>query len=129
MVFRGVRLVGVIDFGDFVIGDPDNDFLCLLDSSEDDFGKEFGRKVLTYYGHKTPLLAERKAGIQDAYWPIQQILYGYERQDAQLLHSGICHLPKLFESMAAFTLNTWRAFLCNCPSHVDTSVKIRDTPF
>lgn len=46
LIFRSNRLYGVIDFGDSVIGDPDNDFLYLLDSSKDDFGKESGRKVL-----------------------------------------------------------------------------------
>lgn len=88
MVFRNNRLYGVIDFGDFAIGDPDNDFLCILDCSTDDFGKEFGRRVLSFYGHKTPELAERKAEINDAYWPIQQILLGNDRNDRRLMLSG-----------------------------------------
>lgn len=60
MMFRGNRLYGVVDVGDFVVGDPDNDFLCLLDCSTDDFGKEFGRKVLYYYGHSSPELVEKR---------------------------------------------------------------------
>lgn len=88
MVFRGNRLYGVIDFGDACIGDPDNDFLCLLDCSTDDFGKNFGRKVLRHYGHPYPDLAERKAEINDAYWPIQQILLGEQREDEQLIQNG-----------------------------------------
>jgi len=92
MVFNNNRLVGVIDFGDFLIGDPDNDFLCLLDSSTDDFGKEFGRKVLKFYGHPQPLLAEKKAEINDSYWPIQQIILGYERNDSEMLKMGIQEL-------------------------------------
>lgn len=95
MVFRNNGLVGVIDFGDFVIGDPDNDFLCLLDRSEDDFGKEFGRKVLRYYGHKNPDLAEKKANIHDSYWPIQQILLGGSRKDNWLMDKGLRELPEI----------------------------------
>lgn len=95
LVFRNNRLYGVIDFGDFAIGDPDNDFLCLLDCSTDDFGKEFGRKVLYYYGHDAPEIAEKKAEINDAYWPIQQIILGDERQDGQLLAKGIDQLSDL----------------------------------
>lgn len=89
MIFNNKRLVGVIDFGDFLVGDPDNDFLCLLDNSTDDFGKEFGRKVLKFYGHSNPLLAEKKAEINDSYWPIQQILLGYKRNDSEMLKTGI----------------------------------------
>lgn len=92
MVFNNSRLVGVIDFGDFLVGDPDNDFLCLLDSSTDDFGKEFGRKVLKFYGHPQPLLAEKKAEINDSYWPIQQIILGDERDDSEMLKMGIKEL-------------------------------------
>lgn len=92
MVFNNNRLVGVIDFGDFLIGDPDNDFLCLLDNSTDDFGKEFGRKVLKFYGHPQPQLAEKKAEINDSYWPIQQIILGDERDDSEMLKMGIKEL-------------------------------------
>lgn len=89
MIYRNNRLAGVIDFGDAAIGDPDNDFLCLLDNSTDDFGKDFGRRVLRYYGHPHPEIAERKAEINDAYWPIQQILLGCSRKEAQLFHEGL----------------------------------------
>lgn len=89
MLYQKNRLTGVIDFGDAVIGDPDNDFLCLLDNSTDDFGKDFGRRVLRYYGHPHPELAERKAEINDAYWPVQQILLGHSRKEAQLFEEGI----------------------------------------
>lgn len=92
MIFRENRLVGVIDFGDFIIGDPDNDFLCLLDRSEDDFGKDFGRRVLRYYQHKNPKIAERKAELNDAYWAIDQIIYGYERGDRKMLSKGVAEL-------------------------------------
>lgn len=88
MIFRSNRLYGVIDFGDALVGDPDNDFLCLLDCSMDDFGKDFGRKVLRHYGHPHPDLAERKAEINDAYWPIQQILLGIQRQEPELFQNG-----------------------------------------
>lgn len=95
MIFRNNRLYGVIDFGDYIVGDPDNDFLCLLDNSTDDFGKDFGRRVLRYYQHKNPELAERKAEINDAHWAIDQIIYGYEREDRKMLLKGVSELcPK-----------------------------------
>ncbi len=43
----------------------------------------------TYYGHPHPELAERKAEINDAYWPVQQILLGHSRKEAQLFEEGI----------------------------------------
>lgn len=92
MIFRNNRLFGVIDFGDFAVSDPDNDFLCLLDCSTDDFGKDFGRRVLKYYQHKNPKMAERKAELNDAYWAIDQIIYGYERGDRGMLTKGVSEL-------------------------------------
>lgn len=101
MVFQDKRLRGVIDFGDFVIGDPDNDFLYLLDSSTDDFGKEFGRRVLYHYGHSAPGIAERKAEINDAYWPLQQILLGADRGEGPLIQKGI-------QEFSEMKLPAWR---------------------
>lgn len=92
MIFRENRLFGVIDFGDFIVGDPDNDFLCLLDCSTDDFGKEFGRKVLKYYQHNAPEVAERKAELNDAYWSIEQIIYGHKHKDRKMLSKGVSEL-------------------------------------
>lgn len=92
MIFRNNRLFGVIDFGDFIVSDPDNDFLCLLDCSTDDFGKDFGRRVLRYYQHKNPEVAERKAELNDVYWAIDQIIYGYKRSDRNMLTKGVSEL-------------------------------------
>ena len=91
-----------IDFGDFNVGDPDNDFLCLLDCSTDDFGKEFGRKVLKYYQHKAPEVAERKAELNDVYWSIDQIIYGYERKDREMLIKGVSELLQTQAEMFIF---------------------------
>ncbi len=102
MVFQNKRLYGVIDFGDFAVGDPDNDFLCILDCSEDDFGKEFGRKVLRHYGHPHPSIAERKAELNDAYWPLQQILLGNRRNDTALLNRGYRRLEKIDPNIFIF---------------------------
>lgn len=89
LVFQQNRLAGVIDFGDFKISDPDNDFLCLLDGSNDDFGIEFGMRVLKFYQHPDPQTALRKAQIYNAYWPIQQILYGARRKNKSLFRRGL----------------------------------------
>lgn len=102
MIFRNNRLFGVIDFGDFAVSDPDNDFLCLLDCSMDDFGKDFGRRVLKYYQHKNPEVAERKAELNDAYWAIDQIIYGYERGDRGMLTKGVSELLQTDAGMFVF---------------------------
>lgn len=102
MIFKNNRLFGVIDFGDFIVGDPDNDFLCLLDCSEDDFGKDFGRRVLRYYQHKDPEVAERKAELNDMYWAIDQIIYGYEREDKKMLTKGVAELLQTQAEMFIF---------------------------
>ena len=102
MIFRNNRLFGVIDFGDFIVGDPDNDFLCLLDCSTDDFGKDFGRRVLRYYQHKEPKVAERKAELNDAYWAIDQIIYGHERNDKKMLGKGVSELLQTEAGMFIF---------------------------
>ena len=102
MIFRYNRLLGVIDFGDFIVSDPDNDFLCLLDCSTDDFGKDFGRRVLRYYQHKNPELAERKAEFNDVYWAIDQIIYGYERSDRKMLIKGVSELLQTQAGMFTF---------------------------
>lgn len=88
LIFRQHRLFGVIDFGDYRISDPDNDFLCLLDGSDDDFGIAFGLRVLKHYGHPNPEAVRRKAELYNAYWPVQQILYGAQRGDRRLFSRG-----------------------------------------
>lgn len=95
MIFQNNRLAGVIDFGDFKISDPDNDFLCLLDGSDDDFGIDFGMRVLKFYDHPNPQIALQKARIYNAYWPIQQVLFGARRKDKTLLRHGLHTLSKL----------------------------------
>lgn len=102
MIFRNNRLFGVIDFGDFAVSDPDNDFLCLLDCSTDDFGKDFGRRVLRYYQHKNPDVAERKAELNDLYWAIDQIIYGYKRDDKKMLSKGVSDLLQTQAGMFIF---------------------------
>lgn len=95
MIFQNNRLAGVIDFGDFKISDPDNDFFCLLDGSDDDFGIDFGMRVLKFYDHPEPQIALQKARIYNAYYPIQQVLFGARRKDKALLRHGLHTLPKL----------------------------------
>ncbi len=38
------RISGIIDFGDVAISDPDNDFMCLLEDSDEEYGK---REIIT----------------------------------------------------------------------------------
>lgn len=73
-----------------------------MDCSTDDFGKEFGRRVLKYYQHKNPEVAERKAELNDLYWAIDQIIYGYERGNRGMLTKGVSELLQTQAGMFVF---------------------------
>ena len=63
------------------------DFLCVLECFIDSgmCKDDFDRRVLKYYQHKNPTVVERKAELNDAYWTIDQIIYGHERGDRNVL--------------------------------------------
>ncbi|MGI5958229.1 MAG: aminoglycoside phosphotransferase family protein [Massiliimalia sp.] len=95
MKFQNHHLTGVIDFADFLWGDPDQDFLYLLDNSTDDFGTGFGEMVLYYYGHDHPAAVCEKARINDLYWSVEQVLIGKQLGDFQMIKQGIKDLKEL----------------------------------
>lgn len=72
---------GIIDFGDACVSDVDNDFYYLLEESEEELGREFGLKVLGYYGYADFSKIVRKADFHENYWCIEQILYEYGYAD------------------------------------------------
>lgn len=72
------RVSGIIDFGDSCVTDVDNDFYCLLEEAEEELGRDFGLKVLSYYGYEDVDRLLRKADFHESYWCVEQILYGYE---------------------------------------------------
>jgi len=88
------EVCGVIDFGDVAISDRDNDFIFLLEDSEEEYGREFGKKVLEYYGQSSKEidLAIRKAEINDELWPYEQILLSEEYGDKEMFVEGLEYL-------------------------------------
>jgi aminoglycoside 2''-phosphotransferase len=81
----------VLDFGDVAITDRDNDFLCLLEESDEEYGRDFGIKVLKYYGlsNEEIELAIRKTEINDALWPYEQMLLSQVYDNHNMLLSGL----------------------------------------
>ncbi len=77
------KISGVIDFGDSCVSDIDNDFYCLLEETDEELGREFGLKVLEYYGYKDINKILRKSDFHEFYWMIEEILYGYEYKNQE----------------------------------------------
>lgn len=84
-------LSGIIDFGDVAITDRDNDFLCLLENSDEEYGRDFGIQVLKYYGlcMEEIELAIKKTDIKNELWPYEEILLSAEYDDKSMLESGL----------------------------------------
>ena len=84
----------VIDFGDAIITDRDNDFLCLLEDSDEEYGRDFGIKVLKYYGYSDEEieLAIRKTDINHTFWPYEELLLSEEYNDKKMFKNAIKNL-------------------------------------
>jgi len=89
------KISGIIDFGDSCVSDIDNDFYCLLEESDEELGREFGLKVLEYYGYKDINKILRKSDFHEFYWMIEEILYGYEYKNPEWIKEGIESIKKL----------------------------------
>ena len=66
-------------------------------------------KVTNIVGQLTSLkigqvdeVAERKAELNDVYWSIDQIIYGYERKDREMLIKGVSELLQTQAEMFIF---------------------------
>lgn len=89
------KISGIIDFGDSCVSDIDNDFYCLLEESDEELGREFGLKVLEYYGYKDINKILRKSDFHEFYWMIEEILYGYEYKNQEWINEGMESIRKL----------------------------------
>lgn len=89
------KISGIIDFGDAGVSDIDNDFYYLFEESDEELGREFGLKVLGYYGYDDVSKIVRKADFHENYWCIEQILYGYEYGYADWVREGLEKLKEL----------------------------------
>jgi len=68
------RIAGVIDFEDIWLSDPDYE-LCYLRT---EFGEEFGKKLLCYYGHAYPERLRWKSQLFELCRCIDEIVWGIE---------------------------------------------------
>ena len=89
MIVQNNKLVGIIDFGDTAVTDRDKDFVYLLEDSRQEIGREFGVKVLEYYGHPNKDIPILKADLNEEYYPIEQILGGQERKSDDMYSKGL----------------------------------------
>jgi len=89
------KISGIIDFGDSCVSDIDRDFYYLLEDSDEELGKEFGLKVLEYYGYNNIDRILRKAKFYEKYWTIEQIIYGYEYNYKDWIKEGIENLKSI----------------------------------
>lgn len=89
ILFDDNNFAGVIDFGDAGIGDEDNDFLCLLENSNEEFGRNFGKLVLKYYEHENPDLAIEKEKHKNAIWKYEELYYGTLYNDKEMIEEAL----------------------------------------
>ena len=83
------RVSGIIDFGDACVSDLDNDFYYILEDSDEELGREFGIKVLDYYGYRDKERMLRKSDFHENYWCIEEIIYGFEYGYKNWIEEGI----------------------------------------
>lgn len=89
IIMQNNKVVGIIDFGDAAITDRDKDFVYLLEDSGEEIGREFGLHVLTYYHHPNIAVPITKADLNDAYYPIEQILGGQAMGLPDMYNKGL----------------------------------------
>lgn len=84
------ELVGIIDFGDMVIGDPDYEYIYLLD----DCGEEFARKVLEINNSKDIEKTVDKVKFLLLIDNIRLIQEGINRGNEEMIKNAVCELKK-----------------------------------
>lgn len=89
IIMQNNKAVGIIDFGDAAITDRDKDFVYLLEDSSEEIGRKFGLQVLTYYHHPNIPIPIAKADLNDAYYPIEQILGGRAMDLPDMYNKGL----------------------------------------
>ena len=89
IIIQNNKAVGIIDFGDAAVTDRDKDFVYLLEDSYQEIGREFGIRVLEYYGHSNKDTAILKADLNDEYYPIEQIIGGQAIKSDDMYNKGL----------------------------------------
>jgi len=90
---QGSKLVGIIDFGDAVVGDPAIDFVGILITA----GPAAAKAAIAAYGK--PISWSR---VCDYYWlgPVHAILHGIARHDPSEVNEGISGLSTRLNAIA-----------------------------
>lgn len=88
------ELVGVIDFGDLELGDPDYEYLYLLD----DFGLEFTKDIMELRGEKNIDSKIEKISFFMLVDNIGIITEGIHRNDNKMIESGISFVKNELEN-------------------------------
>lgn len=87
--------VGIIDFGNVSIGDPDYDFFYLYA----DYGEDFYHKVLTYYGGNFTEKIENKFNMLFCCIGAELMQLGEEEKKAYLTERGWKFFKKFLENL------------------------------
>ncbi len=96
MLFENNKFVGVIDFGDSGYGDVDNDFLCLCEESNEEFGLNFGKMVLNLYNHNDIENVIKKTKLKNEIWPLEKLYFGYLYNNRKMINEAIKQIRKQF---------------------------------
>lgn len=90
LIFDNVRreLVGVIDFGDLELGDPDYEYLYLLE----ELGPAFAHRVMTLRGDSDPDATLEKVGYYLTFDHVQLMVRGLKRGLEAWIAEGIAGL-------------------------------------
>lgn len=87
-------MCGVIDFGDSVVKEEYVDFVYLLEDSEEEIGKAFGKKVLKAYDYEDESLAIDYADLNDDYYIVECLIEGIKHEDKEIFNEGMKYLKE-----------------------------------
>ena len=87
-------MTGVIDFGDSVVKEEYVDFVYLLEDSEEEIGKAFGKKVLKAYEYEDESLAIDYADLNDDYYIVECLIEGIKHEDKEIFDEGMKYLKE-----------------------------------
>ncbi len=90
------EITGIIDFGDIAFGDPDYDFMYLLD----EFGEDFIMEILKYYQVSNRPVSRNKIHFFTLANKIQILLTSIRDNDNQEIKNALKGLNKCVEKLA-----------------------------
>lgn len=85
------KVLGIIDFGDVCIGDPDYEYLRIYDS----YGVAFAKGLIKFLNHPNPEKLMRKLKWFTKYNMLEDVAIGAKRNDKDVLEWAIARLTKV----------------------------------